>query len=56
MTILSDIPQAWPEAIGDIGPIELLAEYRGVVGLIAYDSHVVLEVIPSPPEPRETRT
>lgn len=49
MAITSDNPQAWPEAIVDIGPIELCADYWGVVGLIPYDGHVVLEVIPTPP-------
>jgi len=56
MTILSDIPQVWPEAIVDIGPIEISAGYWGVVGLIPYDGHVVLEVIPTPPGRRGTRT
>jgi hypothetical protein len=49
MTILSDISQAWPQAIVDIGPIEISAGYCGVVGLIPYDGHVVLDVIPTPP-------
>lgn len=49
MTILPDIPQAWPEAIVDIGPIEISAGYWGVVGLIPYDGHVVLAVIPNQP-------
>ena len=56
MTILSDIPQAWPEAIADIGPIEISAGYWGVVGLIPYAGHVVLEVISTPPGRRGTRT
>ena len=56
MTIRSDIPQAWPQAIVDIGPIEISAGYRGVVGLIPYDDYVVLEVIPTPPGRRGTRT
>jgi hypothetical protein len=56
MSILSDIPQVWPEAIVDIRPIEISAGYWGVVGLIPYHAHVVLEVILTPPGRRGTRT
>ena len=56
MTIVSDIPHTWPEAIVDIGPIELSAGYWGVVGLIPYDGHVVLAVICSPGKPTAARS
>jgi hypothetical protein len=49
MTVASDIAQAWPDAVVDIGPIELSAGRWGVVGLIPYDGHVVLAVLPSAP-------
>jgi hypothetical protein len=52
MTIASDISQTWPDAIVDIGPIELSAGYWGVVGLIPYDGHVVLAVISNAPPRR----
>jgi hypothetical protein len=42
MTGTSEITYSWPDAIVDIGPIELSAAYWGVVGLIPYDGHVVL--------------
>lgn len=54
MTITSDISKAWPDAIVDIGPIELSAGHWGVVGLIPYDGHVVLAVIRTPPGRRGT--
>lgn len=47
MTTASDTSSAWPNSIVDIGPIELCAGYWGVVGLIPYDGHVVLAVIPT---------
>jgi hypothetical protein len=56
MTIVSDIPQTWPDAIIDIGPIELSAGLWGVVGLIPYDGHVVLAVIRTPGSPRGARS
>jgi hypothetical protein len=49
MTVISDINQTWPEAIVDIGPIELTDHYWGIVGSIPYDGHVVLAVSPTPP-------
>jgi hypothetical protein len=55
MTIASDITPAWPEAVIDIGPIELSAGYWGVVGLIPYDGHVVLAVVTSAPTPGVAR-
>ena len=52
MTIISDIIQTWPDAIVDIGPIELTDHYWGIVGSIPYDGHVVLAVIGSAPTRR----
>lgn len=52
MTIVSDIPQTWPDAIVDIGLIELSSGHCGVVGLIPYDGHVVFAVIRTPRRPR----
>ena len=48
MTIVSEIPETWPDAIVDIGPIQLCRGHWGVVGFIAYEGHVVLAVIPGP--------
>jgi hypothetical protein len=39
---------AWPEAVIDIGPIELCAGHWGVVGFIPYGGHVILAVIGTP--------
>lgn len=47
MTVISDINQTWPEAIVDIGPIELSDHYWGIVGSIPYDGYVVLAVVGS---------
>jgi len=50
MTVISDIAryrQMWPDAVVDIGPIELTDHHWGIVGLIPYDGHVVLAVIGS---------
>ena len=55
MTIASDIVRAWPDAVVDIGPIELTAGYWGVVGTIAYDGHVVLAVTRTAPRRGVTR-
>lgn len=52
MTVISDIAQTWPEAVVDIGPIELTEHYWGIVGSIPYDGHVVLAIIASAPTPR----
>ncbi len=52
MTVVSDIIQAWPDAIVDIGPIELADHYWAIVGSIPYDGHVVLAVIGSAPPRR----
>jgi hypothetical protein len=49
MTGIPDINQTWPDAIVDIGPIELIDHYWVIVGSIPYDGHVVLAVIGSPP-------
>jgi len=56
MTIVSDIPQPWPDAVVDIGPIELSPGHWGVVGLIPYDGHVVLTVIRTPGKQRGARS
>lgn len=55
MTVISDITQTWPDAVVDIGPIELTDHYWGIVGSIPYDGHVILAVIASPPTPRALR-
>jgi polyisoprenoid-binding protein YceI len=44
-------PGTWPDALIDIGPIELCAGHWGIVGLIPYDGHVVLAVIDTPSRP-----
>jgi hypothetical protein len=44
MTVIADIDRTWPEAVVDIGPIELTDHYWGIVGTIPYDGHVVLAV------------
>lgn len=49
MAVISDIIPTWPEAIVDIGPIELSDHYWGIVGSIPYDGHVVLAVSPTRP-------
>ena len=56
MTVISDINQTWPDAIVDIGPIELTDHYWGIVGSIPYDGHVVLAVSPTPPNWRALRS
>lgn len=52
--IVSDTKPAWPDAIIDIGPIEISDHRWGIVGLIPYDGHVVLEIIGTSPAPRGT--
>jgi hypothetical protein len=52
MTAIVDINQTWPNAIVDIGPIELTDHYWGIVGSIPYDGHVVLAVIGNDPNRR----
>lgn len=49
MTVISDLPESWPNAIVDIPPLELSAGYWAVVGLIPYEGHVVLAVSRTPP-------
>ena len=49
MTVISDINQTWPNAVVDIGPIELSDHYWAIVGSIPYDGHVVLAVSPTAP-------
>jgi hypothetical protein len=44
-TPIPEGPGTWPDALIDIGPIELCAGHWGVVGLIPYDGHVVLAVL-----------
>lgn len=56
MTIASDTTPPWPDAVIDIGPIELSAGYWGVVGLIPYDGHVVLAVVADRPAAGVVRT
>jgi hypothetical protein len=47
MTNIPDIAQTWPDAVVDIGLIELTDDYWGIVGSIPYEGHVVLAVIGS---------
>ena len=49
MTLASDIAQTWPDAVVDIGPIELTDHFWGIVGSIPYDGHVVLAVVRTAP-------
>ena len=44
MNVISDI-QTWPEAVVDIGPIELTENHWVIVGSIPYDGHVILAVL-----------
>lgn len=55
MTVISDINHPWPDAIVDIGPIELIDHFWGIVGSIPYDGHVVLAVIGDPATPSTRR-
>ena len=55
MTVISDIDHTWPDAIVDIGRIELIDHFWGIVGSIPYDGHVVLAVIGGPPTPSTRR-
>jgi hypothetical protein len=48
MAVISDIDRTWPEAVVDLGPIELTDRHWGLVGTIPYDGHVVLAIIRSP--------
>jgi hypothetical protein len=52
MTVISDTIQTWPDAVVDIGPLELADHFWGIVGSIPYDGHVVLAVIGSDPNRR----
>jgi hypothetical protein len=56
MTITSDIAQTWPNAVVDIGPIELTDHYWGIVGSIPYEGHVVLAVTQTAPRWGVTRS
>jgi hypothetical protein len=49
MTGISDLIQTWPDAMVDIGLIELTDHYWGIGGSIPYDGHVVLAVIGGDP-------
>jgi hypothetical protein len=51
MTVTSDIDRRWPDAVVDIGPIELADHYWGIVGTIPYEGHVVLAIIGRPLTP-----
>jgi hypothetical protein len=50
MTTASDISLTWPDAVIDIGPIELTHDFWGIVGTIPYDGHVILAVSPTRPD------
>jgi hypothetical protein len=63
MTVVGDIMRTWPqvtvdartdlpEAILDVGPVELSDHHWGIVGSIPYDGHVVLALLATAPEPR----
>ncbi len=67
MTVVGDIRRTWPavtvdagaalpEAILDLGPVELSDHHWGIVGSIAYDGHVVLALLPTPPRPKGLRS
>jgi hypothetical protein len=48
MTVISDLDRTWPDALVDLGPIELADDFWGIVGTIPYEGHVVLAIIASP--------
>jgi hypothetical protein len=48
MAVTADIDLTWPDAVVDLGPIELADRHWGIVGTIPYDGHVVLAIIRSP--------
>lgn len=56
MTVISDIDRLWPDALVDLGPIELADRYWGIVGMIPYEGHVVLAIIGRPPTPSGLRS
>lgn len=56
MIAAPDTTPTWPDAVIDIGPIELGDHRWGIVGLIPYDGHVVLAVVGTSPEQRGTRS
>ena len=51
MPVISDIASTWPDAVVDLGPIELAEHHWGIVGMIPYEGHVVLAIIRSPLTP-----
>lgn len=56
MTVISDIDRTWPDALVDLGPIELADSYWGIVGTIPYEGHVVLAIVSSPLTPSGCRS
>src|SRR5690606_153790 len=63
MTVAGDIMRTWPEvtvdagtvlpeAILDVGPVELSDHHWGIAGSIPYGGHVVLALFASAPGPR----
>ena len=52
MTLIPDIDRTWPDALVDLGPVELADSYWGVVGAIPYDGHVILAIVSGPVTPR----
>lgn len=56
MTVISDIDRTWPDALVDLGPIELADHYWGIVGMIPYEGHVVLAIIGRPRTPSGSRS
>ena len=56
MSLASDVAQSRPDAVVDIGPIELTDHYWGIVGSIPYEGHVVLAVTQTAPRWGVTRS
>lgn len=55
MAVIPDIDRTWPDALVDLGPIELAEHYWGIVGTIPYEGHVVLAIIVTPRAPSGSR-
>ncbi|HKE72299.1 MAG TPA: hypothetical protein VKB57_01720 [Acidimicrobiales bacterium] len=55
MAMIPDIDRPWPDALVDLGPIELTEHYWGIVGTIPYEGHVVLAIVTGPRMPGRSR-
>jgi hypothetical protein len=55
MTVIPDSDRMWPDALVDLGPIELADSYWAMVGTIPYEGHVILAILSRPVTPRGSR-